>query len=146
MAWAAQPVRRQPVRGVLVGAGIVVAGVLLGLWMRSMVWGLFALGLLFISLEAFFLPTRYELGAEGVRIRRGFSDGRHAWKEYRRVYADRHGLTLSPYRRRTVLEPYRSARLLYDGGDPEVIRAAVRRHCPEAEWLEAADDGKGAGR
>lgn len=146
LAWTAHPVLRQRRRGSLVGLLIVAAGVFLGIWMGSAVWGVFAAGILFLSLEAFFLPTRYALTSEGVGIRRGFSDGRHAWSDYRRVYADHNGLTLSPYRRRTLLEPYRSARLLFDGGDPDQIRATVRRLCAGAEWIDAPAGSRGAGR
>jgi hypothetical protein len=103
--------------------------------MGAPVWGLFAAVVLFLSLEGFYLPTRFTMGPEGLGVRKIFSRAAIGWERFRRVYEDRHGLTLSPYRRRTFLEPYRSARVLYDGGDPGEIRRAVRRFCPGAEWI-----------
>jgi hypothetical protein len=115
---------------------LVLLGLALGLWMRSWFWGVFAAGVLFLSLESFFLPTRYELGASGLVVSKAFSSSKNPWEAFRRVYRDPHGLTLSPYRRRTFLEPYRSQRILFDGGDAEAISAEVRRRCPEADWIE----------
>jgi hypothetical protein len=135
-AWVSHPARHQPGRGLALGGLIIVLGVALGLWMRSGFWGIFAAGVLFLSLESFFLPTRYELGEKELSVRRVFSASRNPWEAFRRVYRDRHGLTLSPFRRRTFLEPYRASRVLFDGADAEAVCAAVRRLCPGADWVE----------
>jgi hypothetical protein len=138
LAWVSHPARSRPARGLVLGGLLVLLGVLLGFWMRSVFWGVFAAGVLFLSLESFFLPTRYELGEQELSVRRLFSASRNPWGSFRRVYRDRHGLTLSPFRRRTFLEPYRAQRLLFDGADAEAVCAEVRRRCPEAEWVEVA--------
>lgn len=138
LTWVAHPARRRPGRGLALGSLLLLLGVLLGWWMRSVFWGVFATGVLFLSLEGFFLPTRYEMGEKELGVHKAFSASRNPWETFRRVYEDRHGLTLSPYRRRTFLEPYRSQRILFDGGDPAAIRAEVRLRCPEADWVEAA--------
>ena len=104
--------------------------------MRSWFWGAFASGILFLSLESFFLPTHYELGEMELSVRRAFSSSRNGWATFRRIYRDRHGLTVSPYRRRTFLEPYRAQRILFDGADAEEVCAAARRFCPDAEWVD----------
>ena len=135
LVWVAHPLRRRRLLGTLVGLGIAAAALGLGLWTRSLLWGVFSAGALFLSLETFFLPTRFEAGPAELVVQKAFSSGRTPWDSYRRVYEDRHGLTLSPYRRRSFLEPYRSARLLFDGGEAAVIRAVVRARCPQAEWI-----------
>ena len=137
LAWVAHPARRRPGRGATLLALLVLIGVLLGLWMQNWFWGVFAFGVLFLSLESFFLPTRYELSESELAVRRFFSASRNPWSSFRRIYRDRHGLTVSPFRRRTFLEPYRAQRMLFDGADPEEVCAALRRLCPEAEWVEA---------
>lgn len=106
--------------------------------MGSPVWGVFTFGVLFLSLESFFLPTRYEMREEGLAVNKKFSNSTFPWTGIRRVYEDGQGLTLSPYRRRTFLEPYRSARVLFDGGDRELIRREVRERCAAAEWIQPA--------
>lgn len=119
---------------------LLAAGAGAALLLRSPGWGIFAVAVLFLSLEAFFLPTRYRLGEEGLEIRRVFSRSLAGWARFRRVYEDDHGLTLSPYRRRSLLEPYRSFRLLFDGGDREEIRRIVRaRLGPDADWHGAGE-------
>ncbi len=144
IAWTSHPFRRQPGRGLALLALLALAAVLIGWWCRSWFWGVFAAGVLFLSLETYFFPTRYALDEKEVVVRKPFSASRNPWDAFRRVYEDRHGLTLSPYRRKTFLEPYRSQRLLFDGGDAERIRSAVRARCPEAEWLRAAGKGMAA--
>jgi hypothetical protein len=115
---------------------VIVVSILLATWMRSPFWGIFAAGALFLSLEAFFLPTRYEIGPEGISVRKVFSRTTVEWQRVRRVYEDRNGLTLSPFRRRSFMEPYRATRVLFDGGDRERIRAAVRAGLrPGSEWV-----------
>jgi hypothetical protein len=139
LSWTAQPFRRRKRSALLVVGLLVVTAVGLGALTRSVFWGLFSVAALFLSLEAFFLPSHYQLGPEGVTLRKPFSRVQVTWDRFRRVHEDRHGLTLSPYTHRTFMEPYRSTRLLYDGGDPEAIRRAVRFLMrPGAEWRDPA--------
>jgi hypothetical protein len=135
LVWVAHPLLRRRVLGALVGLGIMVASLVLGFWTRSLFWGVFSAGVLFLSLETFFLPSRYEAGALELGVQKAFSKVRTPWASFRRVYEDRHGLTLSPYRRRTFIEPYRSTRLLFDGGEATAIKDVVRARCPQAAWL-----------
>jgi hypothetical protein len=147
LVWVSHPLRRRRVLGTLVGLGVVVAALALGFWTRSLLWGVFSAGVLFLSLETFFLPSRYEAGASEMVVQKAFSTGRTPWASFRRVYEDRHGLTLSPYRRRAFIEPYRSTRLLFDGGEAAAIKDVVRTRCPEAEWLgPGTRGGKETGR
>jgi hypothetical protein len=142
LAWTAHPLLRRPGRGSVAAAVILVSAVLIGHFTRSAFWGLFTVGVLFLSLEGFFLPTRYEIQGEVLILRKAFSRSALSWSAFRRVYEDRFGLTLSPFRRRTFLEPYRSARILFDGGEAEAIKRAVRERCGEAEWISPAGKGK----
>lgn len=147
LVWVSHPLLRRRVLGVLVGSGIAVAALALGFWTRSLLWGAFSAGVLFLSLETFFLPCRYEAGASEMVVQKAFSTGRTPWGTFRRVYEDEHGLTLSPYRRRAFMEPYRSTRLLFDGGEATAIKELVRARCPEAEWVgPGKQGGKGTGR
>ncbi len=136
LAWTAHPLMRRRLRGAITLAAILTVAVVLGVYMRSPFWGAFAAMVLVLSLEGFYLPTRYRLDSEGIQVRKAFSRSSMPWEKFRRVYEDGNGLTLSPYRHRSVLEPYRSARLLFDGGEAEAVKAAVRRRLPEeTEWI-----------
>jgi hypothetical protein len=135
LKWTAQPIRRRWGRGLLAFGLILIGGGIIGHFTKTLFWGVFSGGVLFLSLEAFFLPTHYEITSGGLSIRKTFSKANGIWSVYRRVYEDRYGLTLSPYRHRTMLEPYRSARILFDGGDREAICRTIRSLCPEADWI-----------
>jgi hypothetical protein len=135
LVWVSHPLLRRRLLGTIVGLCILVAALGLGAWTRSLFWGVFAAGVLFLSLETFFLPSRYEADATELVVRKAFSTGRIPWASCRRIYEDPHGLTLSPYRRRAFLEPYRATRLLFDGGEAAAIRETVRTRCPQVEWL-----------
>lgn len=116
---------------------ISIIAVGLGYWTETLLWGLFGGLLLLLSLEGFYLPTKYEFRASGFTAVKLFSRSARDWNAWRRVYEDRFGLTLSPYRGRRWLEPYRSVRLLFDGGDRDAIRAWVRASIdPGVEWIE----------
>jgi hypothetical protein len=144
LVWTAHPLLRRPGRGSVAAVVILASAVAIGIWTRSAFWSLFTVGVLFLSLEGFFLPTKYELRGENLTVRKAFSRSELSWSAFRRVYEDRNGLTLSPFRRRTFLEPYRSARILFDGGRPEEIRQVVRERCADAEWIGAGGKAKEA--
>ncbi len=135
LGWVSHPFRRQRTKGALTLLLIAGVVVLTGFMMRSFFWGAFAGLVLVLSLEGFYFPTRFELLPGEVEVRRVFSRSRSGWGAIRRVYEDRHGLTLSPFRRRSILEPYRAIRLLYDGGDRDAIIRLVRERCPGADWI-----------
>lgn len=138
LSWSSHPARRRPGQGLAVLLLILILAVASGLWSRSIGWGVFAGLVLTLSLESFFFPTHYELAEMGPRIRRTFSRSAREWPQFRRVFEDRHGLTLSPFRGRRWLEPYRALRLLFDGGDPERICELVRgKVSADCEWLGA---------
>ncbi|MCC7141825.1 MAG: hypothetical protein IT349_06945 [Candidatus Eisenbacteria bacterium] len=127
---------------VLVAILIIATG--LGVLTASSFWGVFGAVVLFLSLEGFYFPTRYELSAEGVSVARMSSRSVRPWDTFRRVYQDRAGLTLSPYRGRRFMEPYRAIRLLFDGGDQVAIVARVRASVGnDVEWLGATDANEG---
>jgi hypothetical protein len=116
LAWRVHPATERPNLGAAILALVVVFSVVVGLWMRGMYWSVFAFGVLFLSLEAFFLPSRYELDAQGVVVHKPFSQAGRPWSQFRRVAFDPFGVTLSPFSRRHWLDPYRAVRLRFAGG------------------------------
>ena len=126
LRWTAHPLRRRPGRGLAALGVILILALCLGWASHSVFWGVFGAILVFLSLEGFFLPTRYEIGERSVTVRRTFSHSEREWSSIRRVYEDANGLTLSPFAGRHVLEPYRALRLLFDGGDRGEICRRVR--------------------
>jgi len=152
IAWRVHPALERPGLGALILALVVVLSVLIGLWMEGPYWSVFAFGVLFLSLEAFFLPSRFELGAQGVVVRKPFSQASRPWDQFRRVVFDPVGVTLSPFSRRHWLDPYRSVRLRFgcgrdrsQGADQEGVRRFILAHL-DAERVVIEDHGLPAQR
>ncbi len=137
LAWSVHPAVVQRGRAVLVSVLIVAFSLLAALWMKGSYWGIFALVVLFLSLEAFYFRSDYRLDETGASVRRPFSRGQKPWDSIRCVIIDRFGITLSPFRRRHFLEAYRSVRLRFplrsdQGPRPEeVVDFVVARVDPE---------------
>jgi len=128
IAWRVHPAAERRGMAVFVLGLILVLSVLAAAWMRGAYWGLFAFAVLFLSLESFFLASRYALGPEGVRVERAFSKSERAWSSFRSAWFDAGGVTLSPFGRRHWLETYRALRLRY-GRTPEApAREAVNQY------------------
>lgn len=134
LAWGIHPASERKGMAVMIVALIAFLGVLTSLWMANIYWGIFAIVLLFLSLEAFFLPSRFELSEKGVRVYKAFSKVDRPWNHYRRVSSDQTGITLSPFRRRNWLEAYRATRLGFRSGalqydpSPEVVSEFILSH------------------
>lgn len=139
IVWRSHPFRTRRGAGLLVLGLLLILATGLAITTSSGFWGLFGFVVLFLSLEGFFLPTRYQLDGDGVKVARALgSRTARPWSAFRRVEVDARGMTLSPYRDRSWLEPYRAVRLLFDGGDRAAIVTRVRAAVgPQANWFEA---------
>lgn len=136
LTWRVHPAAERPALALVVGALILLLGVLAGVWMGSPYWGVFATVVLLLSLEAFFLPASFELSESGVRVRKPFSQVERPWDAFRRVVFDPAGVTLSPFAERRWIEPYRALRLRYRTGSsageddlPARVRECLLAHC-----------------
>jgi hypothetical protein len=111
---------------------VVVAAVYGALHWGGLIIGLLAVFVLVGGVGPFFVRTRYRLTPEGVSVRSPFQRVRRPWRDFRRVYVGEQGVSLSPFHKRHLLEPYRSVMLRY-GGHREEILEWVRRYGPGTE-------------
>ncbi len=133
LAWKVHPAAERPVVGAIVVVAVVVLSILTALWMDGPYWGVFAFVILFLSLEAFFLPSRFELSAEGVTVHKAFSNVTRPWDHFRRIVFDAVGVTLSPFGRRHWLETYRAIRLRFRRGMRGEVEQFILSHIDRAE-------------
>jgi hypothetical protein len=143
--WTVHPFRERRRLGVAVLVFILAAGVGGGLWARGWYWGLFCFLVLFLSLESFYFPTRFRLEETKLVVSRRFSRSEREWGIFRKCTVDSDGLTLSPYRRPTWVEPYRVIRIRFggdrtDGIHREAVIAYVRERLgPDIDWSEGRE-------
>lgn len=128
IAWRVHPAAERKGMAAFVLGLILLLSVLAAAWMRGAYWGLFAFGVLFLSLESFFLASRYALGPEGVRVERAFSKSERPWSAFHSAWFDGLGVTLSPFGRRHWLETYRALRVRYGRPPAAPSREAVNAY------------------
>ena len=130
LAWAAWPAAERPMQATAVAIALVAAALGLATWGRDPLLAFVGLMVLFLSLSRYFLPTRYKIDGEGVEVATAFGRSQRRWSTLRRFAADHRGITLSPYARRSWLDPYRGVRLLYHRNRDEVLAAVAARLAP----------------
>lgn len=137
LEWTVHPVRERPRLGVLVFGIILAMSAGAWFWTKSVFWPLFAFLVLFLSLESFYFPTRFLLDEGKLTVFRRFSRSEREWTIFRRCQLDRDGMTLSPYRKPTFMDGYRSIRLRWGRVDREQVVAFVRERLgPDVEWMQ----------
>ncbi len=127
LTWRVHPAAERTGRALLVAAIVAGLSVLAAVWMDGVYWGLFAAAVLFLSLESFFLPTRFALRAGGVSVQKPFSKMERDWSSFRSAWFDPLGVTLSPFAGRHWLESYRAVRLRYTRAAAAPAATEVRR-------------------
>lgn len=134
LAWTCHPARRQPGRAALVVGVHGALFYLLALYTSSVPFALVLTAVLFLSLSAYFFPTRYTLSAQGVRVKTLVTSFERPWDTYRSHWPDRNGVLLSPFPGRSRLENFRGLFVRFDGNRDEVV-AYVQRYVapPEAD-------------
>jgi hypothetical protein len=129
LEWSVRPVSRQRVKGISAVAVIMASIYAAFLW-GGPVLGFLSVLVLVGGTGSFFTTTRYRLTPETVSVRSPFKRVSRPWGEYHRAYLETQGVSLSPFRNRHVLEPYRSVMLQF-GDRREAVLDMVRRFGPE---------------
>ena len=127
LEWSVWPWREKVGRTVLVIGVILVVGVVVALLFKAVFWGVFSVLILFASLHTYFTRTTYRLDSEQVTVKSSVGTAVKKWSTFKRYYADRKGVTLSPFAKPSRLEPFRSTRLLYGGNRDEVVAFVSKR-------------------
>jgi len=142
LEWRAHPARERLRATAAVVAFLGAALAIVWIALRDPFSVALALVLLAGTLAPWFLPTSFRVDAEGAAATRAGVSRRRRWEEVRSVYVDARGVTLSPFARRSWLEPYRAMRLLFAGNADAVIDALERRlseRCRKGDvrWIAA---------
>lgn len=123
--WKAHPARSNPLRGAMALLVVLAAGWGVQAWVALPGWsiaaGCTAALLLFLNLNRFFLPSRFEMDDEGITARYALSSRRFLWKDVRRFAHDDDGGILTTRRRPSRLDPWKGLHLLFDGRGATLI-------------------------
>ena len=128
LTWRVRPFHAERAKGIsalAVVAGAIYASFVLG----GLVIGLFAALILVGGVGPFFVSTSYRLTPDRVEVRSAFQRTARPWRDFRQAYVGERGVSLSPFRGRHPLEPYRSVMLRY-GEHRDEILDWVRRFGP----------------
>ncbi|NNF44034.1 MAG: PH domain-containing protein [Phycisphaerales bacterium] len=129
-SWRAHPAREHRGRAVL---GVVAVGVfatLSGLLMQSIWWAVAAAMCLLLTLNRFFLPSEFEVDAEGLTARYPLRRQRVRWETLRRFTCGMNGGVLSTRSRPSFLDGSRSVHVLF-GRERERVCRIIRERLPE---------------
>ncbi len=98
--WTAHPLREHPAKAVLAVVLVLVCGVLVGLIVADPTLGPLAAGgailFLFITLNRFFLPSRYRMDEHGIAVRYPLRTRVLRWSEIKQFRHDQEGGYVSP--------------------------------------------------
>jgi len=76
-------------------------------YMFNPTFGMIALILTILSLTEIFFPFKYALYEKGLIVDRFFYKVKHEYNYYKKVYNDKNGIFLSPYRYKTRMDSFR---------------------------------------
>ncbi len=76
-------------------------------YMFSPTFGMIALILTILSLTEIFFTFKYSLYEKGIIVDRFFYKVKHEYSYYKKIYDDRNGIFLSPYRYKTRMDSFR---------------------------------------
>lgn len=115
--WTAHPARERPGRAVLglaIIAGLAVAAYLSFGWE----WSMAAALILLLSLNRFFLPSRFEMDDNRITAKYPLRSKTLHWRDVRRFASDADGGFLSTRSRPSFMDPSSGMHLLF-GGDQQ---------------------------
>ena len=112
------PARERPWAALLVSLLVAALGTLLWQCLAPFT-ALALLSVLLVNLIDFYLPSRYELSLEQLKIRRGPWTIVHSWSRFQSFRRDRNGIILSTFAQPHPLDVYRSTFLPLTPGQRE---------------------------
>ena len=138
ITWSTHPLVERPITSV--GVVLLIGMILYAffLWLNSIYWVVFCGIVLFFSLSAYFVPTRYQLFNQHMVIKRFITSQEKQYREFKRVELDRNGVFLSPFEKPNRLDNFRGI-FLRVPKDVEPVVKFLRDRIPAAQKRLEAD-------
>lgn len=135
LEWSVWPARERPWAAAVLLASLGVLGVVIAQGTGDKVLGVAAPLFVLASVGSFIAKTEYRLTSDAIEVRTLGVVRSRPWAEMRRATADRNGVFLSPFEKRSWLEAYRGVRLPFGGNRDQVVAFV------ESKVKISADDG-----
>jgi hypothetical protein len=127
LKWVTHPVRRSSLITVLVILFLFVVWMVVYLATSSLFLTGLSVLIMLGSLSSFFLPTRYELSQDKVRIRFFLTTRERQWNAFRSFYVDKNGVLLSPFDKPSRLENFRGVYVRFNRNKDQVVEFVESR-------------------
>lgn len=121
LKWSSHPVKRNTLISVLVILFIFFVWLVVYLTTSSLLLTGLSVVIMLGSLSSFFLPTRYELDQEKVKIKSFLTTREREWNSFRSFYIDKNGVLLSPFPRPSRLENFRGIYVRFNQNKDQVV-------------------------
>ncbi len=122
--WEVLPARKNPKKAIFFTIFLIFI-VLLYSFSFGIFWGIFAFLILFFTNISFFIRTEYEITDKKIIVKKLFYRIEKDWEWVKRIEVDKNGIFLSPFERKSWLDPFRGIFLLTH--DPGKIYEEFKR-------------------
>ena len=121
LRWSSHPVRKNVWVSILVVVFLFVIWYVVYLSTQNIILLALSVVIMLGSLSTFFLPTRYELDDDKVKIIYLLSTRERKWDTFRSYYVDKNGVLLSPFERPSRLENFRGLYIRFSQNKEQVV-------------------------
>jgi len=111
LSWTVHRARENP-RKTILASVFILAFVAFSSVVFGPVLGVLALVVLFVALNAYFLPVTYTLSDKGIEVDKRMLATRYEWKQFRRWFRTTGGIVISPFSQKNYLDNFRGIHLL----------------------------------
>ncbi len=129
LSWTVHRARETPARTALAAAFVFVFLTFVAVFFGLMLAVLGAV-VLFVALNAYFLPVTVTFHARGVTIDKRLYKAEYQWSQFRRWVRTSGGIVLSPFSRRNYLDNFRGVHLMLPADDSAIVAYLERRFAP----------------
>jgi fatty acid desaturase len=129
LSWSVHRARETPAKTWLAGVFIFVFLTFVAVFFEP-VLALLGAVVLFIALNAYFLPVTVTFHDRGVTIDKRLFKAEYQWSQFRRWVRTSGGIVLSPFSRKSYLDNFRGVHLMLPADDSAIVAYLERRFAP----------------
>ncbi len=120
LTWVSHPVKESIKKNIIALFGIIVilVGGFIWLYIPGVLMGIV---IILLTLLPYFMPTKYSIDEQGIRVQYMFQNRLYEWKHFRSFYIDENGVLMSPFSSPSRLENFRGIYVRYGDKKKEII-------------------------